>query len=47
MNLAVLVLAILLTVQFLSALKKDCMNLVVLFCAEIVLFGYIVKGAGL
>lgn len=43
MTIAIIIITILLSFQFVSAIEKDCMSLAVMFCAEIILFVYIMS----
>jgi hypothetical protein len=43
MTIAIIIITILLSVQFVAAIEKDCMNLAVMFGVEIILFAYIMS----
>lgn len=43
MIIAIIIITILLSVQFVAAIEKDCMNLAVMFGVEIILFAYIMS----
>lgn len=43
MMVAIIILAALLSFQFVSAIKRDCMKLGLMFGVEIILFTYIAK----
>lgn len=43
MTIAIIIISILLSFQFVTAIEKDCMGLAVMFGVEIILFAYIAK----
>lgn len=43
MTIAIIIITILLSVQFVAAIEKDCMTLAVMFGVEIILFAYIMS----
>lgn len=43
MTIAIIIITILLSFQFVAAIEKDCMGLAVMFGVEIILFAYIAK----
>lgn len=43
MTIAIIIITILLSFQFVAAIEKDCMSLTVMFGVEIILFAYIMS----
>ena len=43
MTIAIIIISILLSFQFVTAIEKDCRSLAVMFGVEIILFAYIAK----
>lgn len=43
MTIAIIIITILLSFQFVTAIEKNCMSLVVMFGVEIILFAYIMS----
>ena len=43
MTIAIIIITILLSFQFVAAIERDCMNLAVMFGVEIILFAYIMS----
>ena len=43
MTIAIIIITVLLSVQFVAAIEKDCMSLAVMFGVEIILFAYIMS----